>query len=205
MRRPPALRASRSTGRREWLPKPAERFLCRKIFLDFRNISDIKSAIVTELGEPGRAACRVFSCAQYGKQVPFVLQPRACIRTLFQGLLFRCSCWNPVVLLIDIFFTSANFAATSCKPHCIFIVIYNERWTAAAKSTLGALRASHSSGCSWVRFDRLSMEERFNLSGSGFSSFGAPVCALRGKARSWQAQTIACVGNQRCCADFWRC
>jgi hypothetical protein len=59
--------------------KSRKRFLCRKDFLSvaflvgrfsltLRNISDMETVIVTELGEPGHTACRAFCCADGRKQ-----------------------------------------------------------------------------------------------------------------------------------------
>ena len=41
----------------------SQRFSAGSFSLTLRNISDPKTVIVTELGEPGRTACRVFCCA----------------------------------------------------------------------------------------------------------------------------------------------
>jgi hypothetical protein len=40
-----------------------------KRYLLLRNISDMKNTILQRYVRPGRAACRVFSCARLGKQV----------------------------------------------------------------------------------------------------------------------------------------
>ena len=134
-----------------------------KFYLNLRNISDREIAIVTELGEPGRAACRVFSCAHLSKGRAYKVtldyacrrytgNSHAILEIKMTAGYFGITCTPPVSLCFSsdpslfvrlLFSSQVRILWALLARPCPFFLLFTGKQIRAAKWAAWALRLSH--------------------------------------------------------------